>query len=130
MICIVGDRQTGKTTKLIELSAATKIPILAPNRRMADYIDLTVHRMGKDAPRALCMGPKTFARGRARREAQVVLVDEVSMFFQLNGYNPVIATCNAADFKEFSWILPEPTMRDVLGMWWRGLKRRLKGGCK
>ena len=38
VVCIVGDRQTGKTTRLIEISAATGIPIVTCNFGIASHI--------------------------------------------------------------------------------------------
>lgn len=46
----IGERQSGKTTMLIEMSEKTGATIVAPNYPMANYIQLLAAKMGKKIP--------------------------------------------------------------------------------
>lgn len=48
MLAIIGGRQTGKTTCLIEMSNETGYPILTATRGMAESIELMARRMHKE----------------------------------------------------------------------------------
>ncbi len=55
MKTIIGGRQSGKTTKLIEMAAETGATIVTANSRMADYIKVMACEMGKDIKDPICI---------------------------------------------------------------------------
>lgn len=55
MKTIIGGRQSGKTTKLIEMAAETGATIVTANSHMADYIKVLTHKMGKDIKDPICI---------------------------------------------------------------------------
>lgn len=51
MIFIVGDRGSGKTTALMEISQLTQVPICAPNHSMAKFIEMDAKSKGYNIPK-------------------------------------------------------------------------------
>ena len=109
MICIVGDRQSGKTTALIEMSARTQIPIFAPTRAMARSVLRRAWDMGMPIPE-----PVTFDERRVTGRRKV-MIDEVQAILESQfGIEVVCAT-----FNKDSVDLSSVTLFELLGMWWR-----------
>ena len=72
MLAIIGGRQTGKTTCLIEMSNETGYPILTATRGMAESIELMARRMHKEIPPVIT--PSSYVMKGER-----VIVDEVGL---------------------------------------------------
>lgn len=75
MQCYVGGRCSGKTTRLIELSHDTGIPILVHTLSRGRQIELQAHDMGKPIPSPQCLGSMAVTAGALRGER--VLIDEL-----------------------------------------------------
>lgn len=112
MICIVGTRGSGKTARLIELSEKTGIPIVTPNKGMADLVMYTAREMGATIPKAEA---RQFSPNNYGRYRKPVLVDEAQMILEKVIGSPVeVAVFSAYQF-DFSTL----TLLDLLGSWWR-----------
>ena len=119
MLAIIGGRQTGKTTCLIEMSNETGYPILTATRGMAESIELMARRMHKEIPPVIT--PSSY-----------VIVDEVGLLIEcITG-----AEVGAASIDGVALVKAQPPSTDLakLGMWeafklWRSeLKRARSGG--
>lgn len=128
VVCIVGDRQTGKTTKLIEISAATGIPIVTRNLGIASHIYHQAKRNGYDIPKPLCLNESSFECPYTPHyeKGMPVLVDELQMFFQKANLRPLVVSIPtyAADFRFSESEIPP--LFELLRMWWRARKERKK----
>lgn len=126
VVCIVGDRQTGKTTRLIEISAATGIPIATCNFGIASHIYHQAKRNGYDIPKPLCLNGSSFERSYASHyeKGMPVLVDELQMFFQKANLRPLVVSIPtyAADFRFSESEMPP--LFELLRMWWQARKER------
>ena len=126
VVCIVGDRQTGKTTRLIEISAATGIPIATCNFGIASHIYHQAKRNGYDIPKPLCLNGSSFERSYASHyeKGMPVLVDELQMFFQKANLRPLVVSIPtyAADFRFSESEIPP--LFELLHMWWQARKER------
>lgn len=115
MICIVGDRRTGKTTALIKMSAETGIPIFAPTFGMARCIERQAESMGVSMPKPEVLkkdSPNVFLYGRK------VMIDEAQMILRHHfGIEAVCATFDSGHV-EFKDAIGRMTLRELLGMWW------------
>lgn len=126
MICIVGTRGSGKTARLVELSEVTGIPIVTPNKGMADLVMYTAREMGATIPKA---EPRQFSPNNYGRYRKPVLVDEAQMILEKVIGSPVeVAVFSAYQF-DFSTL----TLLDLLGSWWRSrhvekIERQFCGG--
>lgn len=123
-ICIVGQRQSGRTTQLIGLSEETGTPIIVPHAAMRDCIENMAELGGYDIPEPLVFNPACTLRGaRSGDGLQPVLVDELQMFFARSGMRPVAVTLpfSAAEFvfDEDEIKQATPSLFQVLRMWWR-----------
>lgn len=112
MICIVGTRGSGKTERLVELSEKTGIPIVTPNKGMADLVMYTAREMGANIPKA---ESRQFSPNNCGMYRNTVLVDEAQMILEKVIGSPVeVAVFSAYQF-DFSTL----TLFDLLGSWWR-----------
>lgn len=112
MICIVGTRGSGKTTRLVELSEVTGIPIVTPNKGMADLVMYTAREMGATIPKAEA---RQFSPNNYGRYRKPVLVDEAQMILEKVIGSPV----EVAVFSAYQFGFSTLTLLDLLGSWWR-----------
>ena len=89
----VGERQSGKTTMLIELSEKTGATIVVPTYPMVKYIRMTAYQMGKKIPSPITVANyiHILASGGISK-GQKYLVDELQMM--LSAMNIEVATCD------------------------------------
>lgn len=123
-ICIVGQRQSGRTTQLIKLSEETRTPIFVPHAAMRDCIKNMAELGGYDIPEPLVFNPEHTLQGaRSGDDLRPALVDELQMFFARHGARPVAVTLpfSASEFvfDEDAIKQANPSLFQVLRMWWR-----------
>lgn len=125
-IFIVGHRQSGKTQALIELSEQTGIPILAPTPMMRYCIELQAKRQGRTIPAPQVFTSADFPPSRADRERpwRNVYADEVQKYFADLRYTTGCVTLDLEDVSIETFKESNPTLRQVLRMWWRARKER------
>lgn len=129
MLAIIGGRQTGKTTCLIEMSNETGYPILTATRVMADNIELMARKMNVQIPPVLSLSgmPLTGSLVRAER----VIVDEVGLLIEcITGAEVVAASIGGV-----ALVKAQPSNTDLakLGIWgafklWRSERKRARSG--
>ena len=85
---ITGPRRTGKTTTLMEDSARTGIPIIAPSMMMANYISMLAKERGLDIPEPTSINKVVNRGGRPGK----YLIDELEMCLRQLGIDPIAAT--------------------------------------
>lgn len=89
----VGERQSGKTTMLIELSEKTGATIVVTTYAMAKYIRMTANQMGKKIPAPItAMNYIHLLASGGISKGQKYLVDELQMM--LSAMNIEVATCD------------------------------------
>lgn len=88
MKLITGPRYTGKTTTLMEESAKTGIPIIAPSMGMANYISTLAKEQGLEIPEPTSINKVVNRGGRPGQ----YLIDELEMCLRQLGIDPVAAT--------------------------------------
>jgi len=88
MRLIAGPRCSGKTTTLIEESAQTGIPIIAPSMGMANYISMLAKEQGLEIPEPTSINKVVNRGGRPGK----YLIDELEMCLRQLGIDPVAAT--------------------------------------
>lgn len=88
MRLITGPRCSGKTTALIEESARTGIPIIAPSMGMANYISMLSKEQGLDIPEPASINKVVNRGGHPGK----YLIDELEMCLRQLGIDPVAAT--------------------------------------
>lgn len=126
-IFIVGHRQSGKTQALIELSEQTGIPILAPTRMMRDCIELQAERQGRTIPAPQVYKPADFPpiQEQDRKNPwRNVYADEMQKYFADRKYTSGYITLNLEDVSIETFKESNPTLRQVLRMWWQARKER------
>lgn len=125
-IFIVGHRQSGKTQALIELSEQTGIPILAPTWMMRDCIAHQAERQGRTIPAPQVYRPADFPPSRADRERpwRNVYADEVQKYFAGERYTTGCVTLNLEDVSIETFKESNPTLWQLLRMWWQARKER------
>ena len=129
MLAIIGGRQTGKTTCLIEMSNETGYPILTATRVMADNIELMARKMNVQIPPVLSLSgmPLTGSLVRAER----VIVDEVGLLIEcITGAEVVAASIDGVALVKAQ---PPSTDLSKLGIWeafklWRSERKRAQYG--
>lgn len=91
----IGERQSGKTTMLIEMSEKTGATIVAATYPMCKYIQMTAAQMGKKIPVPITVTNyiRLLASGGLRR-SEKYLVDELQMM--LSAMNVEAATVSAS----------------------------------
>ena len=89
----VWERQSGKTTMLIELSEKTGATIVVPTYPMVKYIRMTAYQMGKKIPAPITvMNYIHLLASGGIGKGQKYLVDELQMM--LSAMNIEVATCD------------------------------------
>lgn len=93
MIIYAGERGSGKTTKLIEMSEKTGATIVTATYPMVKYIQMTADQMGKKIPVPITVTNyiRLLASGGLGK-SQKYLVDELQMI--LSEMNIEVATCD------------------------------------
>ena len=93
MIIYIGERGSGKTTMLIEMSEKTGATIVVATYPMVKYIQKTAGQMGKKIPVPITVTNyiHLLANGGLSK-SQKYLVDELQMI--LHGMNIEVATCD------------------------------------
>lgn len=127
-IFIVGHRQSGKTQALIELSEQTDIPILVPTSMMRNCIALQAKRQGRAIPAPQVYKPSDFPPSRAgqKKPWRNVCADEMQKYFADRHYTSGCVTLNLEDISIETFKEVNPTLRDVLRMWWQARKEHKK----
>ncbi len=83
MICIVGQRQAGKTTELIKMSAETGYPIVAPYFYQADAIERRARQLGLEIPKPIGLSdPDLLKVVISKRGQSGILVDEAGLMLK------------------------------------------------
>lgn len=125
-IFIVGHRQSGKTQALIELSEQTGIPILAPTWMMRESIALQAERQGRTIPAPQVYRPTDLPPSRAdqKKPWRNVYADEVQKYFADRRYTSGCITLSLEDVSIETFKEVNPTLREVLRMWWQARKER------
>lgn len=83
MICIVGQRQAGKTTELIKLSAETGYPIATPCIYQVDAIERRARQLGLEIPKPIGSGdPDLLKVVISKRGQSGILVDEAGSMLE------------------------------------------------
>ena len=100
MRIIAGPRCSGKTTALIQESAETGVPIIAPSMAMANYIKMIAKEQGMDIPEPTSINKIVNHGGRPGE----YLIDEVEMCLRQLGINPIAVTMwDGSDAKAREW---------------------------
>lgn len=118
MICIVGDRHTGKTAALINLSSETEFPIVVPNRKSADRLRYEAQKMGLIIPKPVVFNEIMRARGSRKRP--IVLLDDAQ------GILEEVIGCRVAvsAFDSDSFDLSKMSLLTLVSEWWRSRRNR------
>lgn len=90
---ITGPRCSGKTTTLIEESARTGIPIIAPTMIMANYIKQRAKELGLDIPEPTSINKIVNQGGRPGK----YYIDELEMCLRQLGIDPIAVTINTGE---------------------------------
>ena len=114
MICLVGNRRSGKTSALIKLSAATGLPIYTATREMADHIKAQAIYFGQDIPEPRC---REFIGDRCH---DPILVDEAQAILERVYGRPVSVASFDARIFDFSSM----GLLEVISTWFKN--RRVK----
>lgn len=130
-LCIVGSRQSGKTTQLIKLSAATRVPIMTAHADDSCFIKRIAQLKGYDIPEPLVFNATHTLQGVHSEDGlKPVLIDEVQMFFNRYGLRPVVMTMPfyAAEFALDERVMKQakPSLFQLLRMRWRCRKEIMK----
>lgn len=93
---IVGPRCSGKTTSLIQMSADTGVPIIAPTMAMANYIKQMAKEYGLDIPEPTSINKVVNQGGRPGK----YLIDELEICLRQLGIDAECAViCTKEDEK-------------------------------
>lgn len=129
MLAIIGGRQTGKTTCLIEMSNQTGYPILTATRGMAENIELMARRVNVQIPPVLSLTGMPLKGAIMRGER--VLVDELGLVAEYI----IGAEVVAASIDGVALVKAQPPSNDLsqLGIWeafklWRSERKRARSG--
>ena len=90
---IAGPRCSGKTTALMEESARTGVPIIAPSMGMAKYISMRAKEQGLNIPEPTSIN-KIVNRGVKPGK---YLIDELELCLNQLGIYPVAVTINVKE---------------------------------
>lgn len=90
---ITGPRCSGKTTTLMEESARTSIPIIAPSMGMANYISMLAKEQGLNIPEPTSINKMVNRGGHPGQ----YYIDELEMCLKQLGIDPVAATINTGE---------------------------------
>lgn len=124
-ICIVGTRESGKTTRLLELSAQSGVPIAVRDVIHATWLRRYMSQCGIDAPDPIVVGRGIYEGGRFtsiefKRDSDgmvPVLIDDVRAFFGDMGIRAEAVTIDA-DAVNFEFaIKANPTLVNCLRVW-------------
>lgn len=124
MLSIIGERQTGKTKCLIEISNGTGYPIMAATRNMAKSIELMALRMHKDIP------PVITPSGHVMKGERVI-VDEAGLLIEsITGAKVVAASIDGVALVKAQ---QQGAELAKLGIWeafklWRSERKRARSG--
>ena len=96
MICIVGTRGSGKTTRLLELSAQSGVPIAVRDVMHATWLRRYMSQCGIEAPDPIVVGRGIYKGGRfasieVKRDSDgmvPVLIDDVRAFLAIWASEP------------------------------------------
>ena len=115
---IIGDRQVGKTTRLIKESHEKGIPIVVWCNEYAKNILNKAREMNINIPDPVVVTSAIDLRGLASRSDMQngCLIDDVDFFLpRLLGVKVVAATANLVSFENTELMTIEGHMRDILG---------------
>lgn len=129
MLALIGGRQTGKTTCLIEMSKETGYPILTATHFMAKNIELMARRMGVQIPPVLSISSMPLHGSLMRGER--VLVDDLGLVAErLLGAEVV-----SASIEGVALVKAQPPSADLAKMGileafklWRSERKRARSG--
>lgn len=131
MLAIIGGRQTGKTTCLIEMSNETGYPILTTTQRMAQSIELMARRMNVNIPPVLSI--TEMPRKGTIMRGERVLVDDLGIVAE----HIIGAEVVAASIDGVALVKAQPPSTDLskLGIWeafklWRSERKHARLAVK
>lgn len=129
MLTIIGGRQTGKTTCLIEMSRSTGYPILTATRGMAENIELQAMKMHVHIPPVLSLSSIPLYGSLMPHEK--VIVDELGLVVEYLTGDEVVS----ASIDGLALVKSQPPSTDLakLGLWeafklWREERKRARSG--
>ena len=93
MNLIIGPRCSGKTTSLIQVSADTGVPIIAPTMMMANYIKQKAKEYGLDIPEPTSINKVVNQGGKPGK----YLIDELEMCLRQLGIDAECVVICAKD---------------------------------
>lgn len=93
MRMIIGPRCSGKTTSLIQVSADTGVPIIAPTMMMAGYIKQKAKEYGLDIPEPTSINKIVNQGGKSGK----YLIDELEMCLRQLGIDAECVVVCAKD---------------------------------
>lgn len=126
MICIVGDRASGKTTELVRLSELTGIPIVVPSAFSVRDVERIADKMGADISRPI-PSSNSSRRLRASRYG-AVYVDEAQWILEdVLGVPVKVAVFDSAHVDEFTEMAIDPTTVSLWNLIRRWLSARKEG---
>lgn len=129
MLAIIGGRQTGKTTCLIEMSRSTGYPIMTATRGMAESIELQALKMHVHIPPALSLSDIPLHYAPLPHE-RVIVDDLGAMVEQMLCVDVVSASIDGVAMVKNP---PSSTDLSKLGIWdafklWRSERKRARSG--
>ena len=94
----IGERQSGKTTMLIEMSEKTGATIVVATYPMGNYIQMIAAQMGKKIPVPITVNNyiRLLASGGLRR-AEKYLVDELQMMLSAMNIEAATVDCSCIE---------------------------------
>lgn len=127
MRCYVGGRRTGKTTRIIELSHDTGIPILVHSAQIGRLLEHQARVMGKDIPKPVCAHELSMSSG-ARRDRRV-LVDEMGLLVEsVFKVQIVAASIDGEALACANPALADMGLIETFRRWWQAHHRPAGGG--
>lgn len=123
MICIVGDRGSGKTTQLVKLSELTGMPIVVQSAYSARDVERVAERMGAKirTPFPVSDRASQFLKIADRR----VLVDEAQLIIEKAlGCSVEVAVFDSVHVDEFTEMIIDPTTVSLWSLIRRWLSAR------
>ena len=120
MICIVGDRHSGKTTALVKMAELTGLQIVTPSMYTADYIDRVARQVGARIKTAVpYRADRKHMLGRRDRR---VLVDDAQAILESElGCQVEVAVFDSAVTDMFTVAVIDPTtvsLWQLVRRWW------------
>ena len=89
-----GERQSGKTSMLIEMSEKSGATIIAPNYLMVDYIQFLAAQMGKKIPVPITISNYIQMHNCGLDRTKKYLIDELQAVLSIMNIDAATVDCN------------------------------------